>query len=196
MLTTTMKMPKMVAVIVERMYRTMENDPQYLLMQDGGPVGRTAHVVIARLYGQDEQLDHEWRIDKAEPMLLTPRMNRPSALLTSDPMELPRAHKYVLQSGFTVAGLARLYSVYQLACMHEPTAAPRPCRPPRRATRSSSATSSPRTPRPSSTCTWPASTSRRSCRPHSCPGWPSWTILAINLIVVYVLARDLRKRHR
>lgn len=28
------------------------------------------------------------------------------------------------------------------------------------------------------------------------PGWPSWTILAINLIVVYVLARDLRKRHR
>ncbi|OBU66440.1 hypothetical protein A9K58_11735 [Stenotrophomonas maltophilia] len=27
------------------------------------------------------------------------------------------------------------------------------------------------------------------------PGWPSWTILAINLIVVYVLGRDLRKRH-
>ena len=27
------------------------------------------------------------------------------------------------------------------------------------------------------------------------PGWPSWTILAINLLVVYVLARDLRKRH-
>lgn len=53
MLTTTMKMPEMVAVIVERMYRTMMADPQYLLMQDGGPVGRTAHVVIARLYGAD-----------------------------------------------------------------------------------------------------------------------------------------------
>jgi len=26
------------------------------------------------------------------------------------------------------------------------------------------------------------------------PGWASWTVLAINLIVVYVLARDLRKR--
>ncbi len=28
------------------------------------------------------------------------------------------------------------------------------------------------------------------------PGWASWTVLAINLIVVYVLARDLRKRRR
>lgn len=26
------------------------------------------------------------------------------------------------------------------------------------------------------------------------PGWASWSVLAINLIVVYVLARDLRKR--
>ena len=26
------------------------------------------------------------------------------------------------------------------------------------------------------------------------PGWASWMVLAINLIVVYVLARDLRKR--
>lgn len=106
MLTTTMKMPEMVAAIVERMYRTMENDPQYLLMQDGGPVGRTAHVVIARLYGQDEQIDHEWRIDKAQPVLLTPHMERPSTRLTGDPLEMPRAHEYVLQSGFTVAGLA------------------------------------------------------------------------------------------
>ncbi|SES66241.1 Predicted membrane protein [Stenotrophomonas indicatrix] len=28
------------------------------------------------------------------------------------------------------------------------------------------------------------------------PGWASWTVLAINLVVVYVLARDLRKRRR
>ncbi|MEG0194517.1 MAG: DUF2127 domain-containing protein [Stenotrophomonas sp.] len=28
------------------------------------------------------------------------------------------------------------------------------------------------------------------------PGWASWAVLAINLIVVYVLARDLRKRRR
>ena len=28
------------------------------------------------------------------------------------------------------------------------------------------------------------------------PGWASWMVLAINLIVVYVLARDLRKRRR
>jgi len=28
------------------------------------------------------------------------------------------------------------------------------------------------------------------------PGWASWTVMAINLIVVYVLARDLRKRRR
>jgi uncharacterized membrane protein (DUF2068 family) len=28
------------------------------------------------------------------------------------------------------------------------------------------------------------------------PGWASWSVLAINLIVVYVLARDLRKRRR
>jgi len=26
------------------------------------------------------------------------------------------------------------------------------------------------------------------------PGWASWMVLAINLVVVYVLARDLRKR--
>ncbi len=26
------------------------------------------------------------------------------------------------------------------------------------------------------------------------PGWASWSVLAINLVVVYVLARDLRKR--
>lgn len=26
------------------------------------------------------------------------------------------------------------------------------------------------------------------------PGWASWTVLAINLVVVYVLARDLRRR--
>lgn len=107
MLTTTMKMPEMVAVIVERMYRTMENDPQYLLMQDGGPVGRAAHVVIARLYGYDGQIDHEWRIDKAEPVLLTPPIERPSMSLEADPMlRMPRAHEYVLQSGFTEAGLA------------------------------------------------------------------------------------------
>lgn len=28
------------------------------------------------------------------------------------------------------------------------------------------------------------------------PGWTSWMVLAINLVVVYVLARDLRKRRR
>ena len=28
------------------------------------------------------------------------------------------------------------------------------------------------------------------------PGWPSWLLLAVNILVVWVLARDLRKRHR
>ncbi len=28
------------------------------------------------------------------------------------------------------------------------------------------------------------------------PGWASWLLLAVNLLVVWVLARDLRRRHR
>lgn len=108
MLTTAMKMPEMVAAIVERMYRTMENDPQYLLMQDGGPVGRTAHVVIARLYGHDEQIDHEMRIDSATDVLLAHRPQR-LPLSADDPATFGPAFDivtYRLQSGFAQAGLA------------------------------------------------------------------------------------------
>lgn len=97
------------AATIDRCYATINNDPRLLLETAGGPVGRTANVVVARLYGWDEQVDHEMRLRKAEPIVFVPileRLTLATPELSLDDYRPPRAARYDLQSNFAVANLA------------------------------------------------------------------------------------------
>jgi len=100
------------AALIEKCYATIESEPTVLLEHDGGPYGLAADIVVARLYGFDEQLDHEWRIPRIESELRTPIMPRLSAV-PSDVVASPmtRTGRYVLQSNYASANIAGEYVV-------------------------------------------------------------------------------------
>lgn len=85
----------------DRLMRTIENDPQVLLEVDGGPVGMTADIILATLYGFDEQIDGKWRIPSVTPDLLRP-LNHRLTLDTPDGPPSPTfpVARYVLQSSY------------------------------------------------------------------------------------------------
>lgn len=94
------------AAAVEDGYRAINNDPRVLLETAGGPVGRNAHVVVARLYGFDEQVDDEVRLRRAEPEVLVPIFQRSTlASPAPDTPLMPRAARYVLQSSYAAGAV-------------------------------------------------------------------------------------------
>lgn len=59
------------AALRERAYAAIDHDPQVLLEEDGGPLGQTADVILARLIGFDDEIVHDgWRLRRVEPVLL------------------------------------------------------------------------------------------------------------------------------
>lgn len=98
-------------VFIERMEATINADPRVLLEVDGGPVGQIADVILARLYGFDEQVDQDVRLRDVRPDVLVPIPQRPA--MTVDPdWTVPsfRAARYVLQSNFARMNLAPEYA--------------------------------------------------------------------------------------
>lgn len=85
---------------VEQLFATIDNDPQVLLETKGGPVGLTADVIVARLFGYDEQIDHEWVLSgRIPPVLLTPIIHRPMMVaFDGDAMPSIDSATYHLQS--------------------------------------------------------------------------------------------------
>ena len=85
-----------------RLTHFIEADPQVLLEHDGGPLGLKADIILATLYGFDEQVDAEWRIPRVESTLLRPITPRLS--LTADDadaaMPTMRVARYELQSAW------------------------------------------------------------------------------------------------
>lgn len=97
------------AYFVERMLATIEGDPQVLLETDGGPVGATADIVLALLYGFDEQVDAYWRLNGPVPwMLRRPIIRRLTAVQPDDdPTDATlRTADYRLQSSYARTTIA------------------------------------------------------------------------------------------
>lgn len=89
--------------IRDQMNATLDAQPESLFEHDGGPVGRTADIILARLVGFDDQVvDDALRLRRVEPEWRTPIPARLS--LTPEPFSpddaILRTARYVLQSGF------------------------------------------------------------------------------------------------
>lgn len=80
----------------------INNDPSVLLEREGGPVGEQADVVLARLYGADDQVDYDWRISRAVPVLYAAIPERLTAIEPAEPTSYSslRTAEYRLQSNF------------------------------------------------------------------------------------------------
>lgn len=93
---------------IERGFRAVESDPQILLEAPGGPEGMTAEIIVARLFGHDEQLDHEMRLDRALPVVEVPVPTPLTRAVTEGGPVLPdmRVARYRLQSGYSVLGIS------------------------------------------------------------------------------------------
>jgi len=94
------------AALRHKVYRTLENDPQILLEQDGGPFGVEADLIYARLIGyEDEIVKDGWRLRSIEPQLWLPITPSARSFLNPDappPLDVSRSAIYVLQSGYAV----------------------------------------------------------------------------------------------
>lgn len=98
---------EMLAIGIDRAYATIEHDPGFLLETDGGPVGAKAGIVVARLYGFDDQLDDEVRLTEALGVYRRPIYQR-TVLAEPDPSPLdqPSVARYRLQSAWARFHLA------------------------------------------------------------------------------------------
>lgn len=100
-------------LLIERMEATINHDPRVLLEVDGGPAGMKADVVLARLYGFDEQVDHTWRIREVLPDLRVPIPQRLNLASFSDESPIApafRVAEYVLQSNYATCRMAPEYA--------------------------------------------------------------------------------------
>jgi hypothetical protein len=87
-------------ILREQAYAVINNDPYMLLETEGWPGGMEADVILARLLGFDEQVEHDWRIPRVESVLLTPIPERLS-VLAQEPERTPlRTARYNLLSNY------------------------------------------------------------------------------------------------
>jgi hypothetical protein len=111
---TTVSVPwsEMESLLYERMEGTVNADPRMLLEVDGGPVGRKADIILARLYERDDQSVRDMRLTRVEPEILVPLPFRSRGRV--DPMpdafEMPKAARFVLQSSFAEMKMAAEYA--------------------------------------------------------------------------------------
>ena len=100
-------------VLRAHMEAVVNNDPRILLEVDGGPVSRTADIILATLYGLDEQVDEEMRLHRVEPVLLRAIPQRLSIALPEDDMTAMTASsfktaEYRLQSSYATLNVSPL----------------------------------------------------------------------------------------
>lgn len=89
--------------LADKAYRTLDHDPNILLSRDGGPVGKTAHVVWARLIGLEDEIVDEFEMNRPVPAVwLTPILPTVRWMMTDDPpsYEPLRTATYRLQDGY------------------------------------------------------------------------------------------------
>lgn len=102
------------AYAIDMAYARIDRDPQSLLETDGGPVGATASIVVARLYGHDGQIDREIRLTEALRIVEVP-IPRPLHLMASPPgphesIDPLRTARYNLQSGWAEVPLDPMWA--------------------------------------------------------------------------------------
>lgn len=111
---TTVKVPweELEPMLYERMERTINADPNVLLETDGGPVGKTADIILARLYERDDQAVRDLRLTRVEPVILIaiPERLTMAEPTTPESFEMPRTARFVLQSGFATCQLSPEYA--------------------------------------------------------------------------------------
>lgn len=95
----------------QRLTAHIEAQPEVLLEHDGGPMGLKADIILATLYGMDDQIDAEWRIPRVEPHLLMPIRPRLTAIEPEPGPLLPtmRTARYELQSNWATMQLDWLH---------------------------------------------------------------------------------------
>ena len=94
--------PGFIRYLRDRLTATIEADPHVLLEHDGGPESLEAHLILATLYGIDEQVDHEWIVRRVQAELLAAIGRRATASVGQydyDGQALPVA-RYKLQSSY------------------------------------------------------------------------------------------------
>lgn len=92
-----------VALICDRLTRHIEAQPEVLLECDGGPLFLKADLYLATLYGFDDQVDAEIRIDRVHEVWQRPLMSRVNWASYAEPVTSPgpiRTADYVLQSNY------------------------------------------------------------------------------------------------
>lgn len=87
----------------EEAYRVIDSDPQVLLETDAG-FSLDADVFFARLVGFDDEVVADWRINRIEPELYVPLMDRPTMASAEDVLypTMPRRATYKLQSSYAM----------------------------------------------------------------------------------------------
>jgi hypothetical protein len=86
----------------ERLTQRIESEPEVLLERDGGPEGLRADIILATLYGFDEQVDEEWRIPDVPSRLFRALPDRQTYSLAEPPSISPNIPQatYKLQSTY------------------------------------------------------------------------------------------------
>lgn len=100
-------------VLYSKLEGTINADPRVLLETDGGPVGRKADIILARLYERDEQAVRDLRLSRVETEILVPLPVTP--LMSVDPIGpddfvFPKAARFVLQSSFAEMKVSAEYA--------------------------------------------------------------------------------------
>lgn len=97
-------------ILRDRLTRHIEAQPELLLEHTGGPEGLKADVILATLYGFDEQVDAMWRVPRVESVLLRPLPQPLSAAVSeADLMPMMRTARYDLQSNWATLNLDWLH---------------------------------------------------------------------------------------
>jgi hypothetical protein len=94
------------ATLRRELTAAVESQPELLLEHNGGPEGLKADLILATLYGLDEQVDAEWRLSSVVPYLRRPIRPRLTASAFDEPPSMgPPPARYDLQSNWATAKL-------------------------------------------------------------------------------------------
>lgn len=103
--------PEMERHLRGHLYAVIDHTPELLLDADGGPVGATADIILARLLGFDDEIvDDSLRLGRVEQVWLKaiPQQFSVTAVELTADIEPLRTAEYVLQSCYAQMAVASM----------------------------------------------------------------------------------------
>lgn len=97
--------------LIDKAYRTIEQQPEYLLEHDGGPQFETADIIVARLIGLDDEIVDQVFLDRPLPVWRMPAAQAPTFVLDDGPVYEPlKVVEFQLQSNYATAWLDAIHA--------------------------------------------------------------------------------------